>query len=648
MKIKYSFFFFLVIFCAKNSIAQKHELGNVTIEELNQKTHPIDSSASAAILFKTGETRYVYDRDGSWSILTEVKFKIKIYKKEGLEFANKSVNFYVGGNPDETINFKNAVTYNLVNGKIEKTKLKSDGEFTEEVNENYKLKKISMPQVKEGSIIEYSYILNSPFILKLDDYYFQAEIPIDYSEYVVYLPEYFIYKSVISGYEKVAVDSKQITTNDFKEVKYTYTIKDVPGIKPEGNIININNYTSVLKYELASVQYPNRPFTNISVSWEDVVKTIYDNDNFGKQLNTKSYFEQELDIVLKDAKTENEKIAIVFEFLKRKMTWNERYSVFTRDGVKKAYKQNTGNVAEINLMLVAMLRHAGISANPILLSTRRNGIAIYPNQTAYNYVVAGIEIENDVILLDATHKNAVIDQLPLRAVNWTGRIIRPQGSSNTIDLLRVRSSKENIYIMGEINSEGKIAGKIKRIMTEYNAQVHRDSYGGVAANSYLEKLESNYSGVEIDDYNVENIKELSKPVIEQYSFVDNNSVEIIGNKMYVSPLLFFTVADNPFKLESRKYPVDFNYPYQDSYTVSFKIPEGYEVDFLPKPTNFATESKEINFKYNISAATNTISLVVNFDVHTFFITPDQYNPLKDFYKFMIDKQKEKIILRKKQ
>lgn len=648
MKIKSTLIFLLLLFCSKYSFAQKYELGKVTIEELTQKKHPIDSSASAAILFKTGETRYVYERDGSWSILTEVKFKIKIYKKEGLEFANKSVAFYVGGNPDETINFKNAVTYNLVDGKIEKTKLKSDGEFTEEVNENYKLKKISMPQVKEGSIIEYSYILNSPFILKLDDFYFQAEIPTDYSQYVVYLPEYFIYKNVISGYERVTVDSKPITTNEFKEIKYIYTIKDVPAIKPEGNTININNYTTVLKYELASVQYPNRPATNISVNWDDVVKTIYDNDNFGKQLNTKSYFEQELALILKDAKTENEKIAIIFEFVKSKMTWNQRYSVFARDGVKKAYKQNTGNVAEINLMLVAMLRHAGISANPILLSTRKNGIAIYPNQTAFNYVVAGIEIENDVILLDATSKNAVIDVLPLRAVNWTGRIIRPQGSSNTIDLLRVRSSKDNIYIMGEINSEGKVTGKIKKIMTEYNAQLHRDSYGGVATNSYLEKLESNYPGVEIDDYKVENIQDLNKPVIEQYSFIDNNSVEIIGNKMYVSPLLFFTKAENPFKLESRKYPVDFNYPFQDSYIISFKIPEGYEVDFLPKPTNFATESKEINFKYNISAATNTISLVVNFDVHTFFITPDQYTPLKDFYKFMIDKQKEKIILRKKQ
>ncbi len=627
--------------------SQKYELGKVTVEELNQKTHPIDSSASAAILFKTGETKYVYDRDGSWSILTEIKFKIKIYKKEVLEFANKSVDFYIGGNPDETINFKNAITYNLVDGKIEKTKLKSDGEFTEEVNENFKLKKITMPQVKEGSIIEYSYILNSPYIMKLDDFYFQDEIPVDYAEYVVYLPEYFIYKSVILGYEKVDVDTKSITTNVFKEVKYVYTIKNAPAIKPEGQIININNYRSVLKYELASVQYPNRPIESISVSWDNVVKSIYDNANFGTQLKAKSYFEEELDVVLKDAKSENEKISMIFNFVKSKMTWNERNSVFTKEGVKKAYKQKTGNVAEINLMLVAMLRHAGINSNPILLSTRKNGIAIYPNQTAFNYVIAGIEVENDVWLLDATSKNAAINLLPLRAVNWTGRIIRLQGSSNEVDLLRTRPSKDNVYISGEINADGKISGKIKNIKTEYNALVHRDAYGGVATSSYLERLESIHPGVEVSDYKVENITDLYKPVIEQFSFLDSNSSEIIGDKIYVSPLLFFTVEENPFKLETRKYPVDFNFPFQDSYNISYKIPEGYEVDFLPKPTNFATENKDITFKYNISSTNNTISLVVNFDVSTFYVTPDQYTPLKDFYKFMIEKQKDKIILKKK-
>ena len=106
------------------------------------------------------------------------------------------------------------------------------------------------------------------------------------------------------------------------------------------------------------------------------------------------------------------------------MNWNNYYGINCNDGVRTAYKNNKGNVAEINLMLTAMLRYAGVEANPVLLSTRRNGIAMFPNRTAYNYVVAGVEVKDNVILLDATSKNAVVGLMPLRAVNWTGRIIR--------------------------------------------------------------------------------------------------------------------------------------------------------------------------------------------------------------------------------
>jgi hypothetical protein len=69
----------------------------------------------------------------------------------------------------------------------------------------------------------------------------------------------------------------------------------------------------------------------------------------------------------------------------------ERLLRLCNEGVKKAYKDKTGNVAEINLMLTAMLRYAGLNANPVLVSTRSNGIAIFPNRTAFNYVIAAVE-----------------------------------------------------------------------------------------------------------------------------------------------------------------------------------------------------------------------------------------------------------------
>jgi hypothetical protein len=52
----------------------------------------------------------------------------------------------------------------------------------------------------------------------------------------------------------------------------------------------------------------------------------------------------------------------VFNHVKN-LKWNGYYGYSCNDGVKKKYKDKTGNVAEINLMLTAMLRYANLNAN---------------------------------------------------------------------------------------------------------------------------------------------------------------------------------------------------------------------------------------------------------------------------------------------
>src|SRR5690606_12665800 len=110
--------------------------------------------------------------------------------------------------------------------------------------------------------------------------------------------------------------------------------------------------------------------------------------------------------VVVNKNTDSEKTEAIFDFVKNRMTWNERYGYDTRDGVEKAYANRTGNVAEINLMLVAMLRMAGLEANPVLLSTRKNGKAPFPSRMRLNYVIASVMVDNKLQLLDATYKLA--------------------------------------------------------------------------------------------------------------------------------------------------------------------------------------------------------------------------------------------------
>jgi Domain of Unknown Function with PDB structure (DUF3857) len=676
--MKFNKFFLLFIFfiCSSKSIAQNFELGKVTIAELQEKRHPKDSSANAAVLFKKGEVNFQYnDTEEAFFMHTTVKVKIKIYKKEGFDEADQFVSYYIGGEIKDVVNFENAITYNLVDGKIEKTKLKKEGEFNENINKKWNRKKITMPNVKEGSIIEFQYTIKSKRIAEMKDWYFQSDLPVNYSEFKTSVPEYFVYKSNQRGFvfPKVVVEKNQksfaiktreenlnngrvgtfgtlaastFTTYkiDYTETKSVYTATDLPAMKEEGYVNNINNYTSAVSHELESVQYPNRPFKLYSTDWKSVTKTIHDDSDFGQELEKTNYFESDLNLILKGLTTPEEKIIAVFNFVKTKVKWDNSFGIFCSNGVKKAYTDKIGNVAEINLMLTSMLRYAGLEANPVLISTRSNGIAYYPTIAAFNYVVSAVDVSGDLVLLDATEKYSNINILPFRDLNWIGRLVKKDGTTTEVDLMPKKLSNDVVTLNYSVNSAGLVSGKVRRQMTDFNALLYRKRVEDVVEETYLEKLENENDKIEIKEYQRTNEKDINLPVSEIFSFTSSNSTEVIGGKIYINPMLFYASHENPFKQEVREYPVDFGFPFMDKYAINIQIPEGYKIESMPISSNFSTVDNIGSFKFMTSASGNTIQVSIVSQMNTPIVSSEYYAVLKEFYKTMIDKQNEKIVL----
>ncbi|CAA9199944.1 hypothetical protein FLA105534_02884 [Flavobacterium bizetiae] len=661
----------LLLFISKVT-GQEFKLGKVSIAELQQKVHPKDSSAAAAILYKKGKTRLEYDVNNGFLTVTEVETRIKIYKKEGYDWANQNVLYYNESDFKEKVSFSDAVTYNLVDGKIEKTKLKSDGVFDEVVNKYRARKKITMPNIKEGSVIEFSYIIRTPSDRVIREWDFQTSIPVNYSEFKTYIPEYYVFNSRQKGYvfPKIitAKESKTIVFQNkertggggfsavktdysvqnvnYTETQTTYVAVDFPAMKDEAFVNNIDNYTSSIQHELSMTKFPQAETKLYSVDWDAVVKTIYKYDDFGSELNKTGYFEEDLKKKLEGKNTSEEKILVVFNHVKENVKWNDYFGYNCDSGVKKAYKEKTGNIADINLMLTAMLRYAGLTANPVLVSTRSNGISIFPNRTAFNYVIAAVETPNGNVLLDASDKFSTPNVLPFRALNWYGRLIRKDGSSEEVDLMPKKSSNDVVFMNYSIDAEGKITGKTRRQCTDYNAMITRDNVSGLKEDEYLEKLENKNNKIEISDYSRTNEKDLLLPIIESYSFTGNNLCEVIGGKIYISPMLFFTNEKNPFKQDVREYPVDFGFPFTDKYNITLQIPEGFTAEVLPEPVVMNMEDNLGSFKFNIAPAGNGLQINIQHQINEAIVSTEKYEMLKEYYKNMIAKQTEKIVLKR--
>ncbi len=280
-----------------------------------------------------------------------------------------------------------------------------------------------------------------------------------------------------------------------------------------------------------------------------------------------------------------------------------------------------------------------------MVSTRSNGIALFPNRTAFNYVIVAVEDKDSVTLLDATSKYAQPNILPFRALNWLGTLIREDGSVQSIDLMPQTISREQISMNYSISADGSAKGKIRRMYSDYNAQIFRQKNMGAKEDDYIERIENELK-IEISEYSRPEVNDLKQPVMETFSFTGTNLCDIAGDKIYFSPLLFFATIQNPFVQEKREYPVDFGFPHQDKYMISIDIPDGYEIESTPATASIQTERGICGFKYSIQPNGNKIQLIFSQDIMLPIVNSTDYETLKNVFQMLVSKQTEKIILKK--
>jgi hypothetical protein len=407
---------------------------------------------------------------------------------------------------------------------------------------------------------------------------------------------------------------------------------------------NIDNYRVSIYNELERTQFPDEKPWDYSSTWEGVAKSIFRDNNFGKQLEERDFLMQDIKLILKDIE-DKKKLNVIFEFVKNRMNWNKEYGYFTDKGVKKAYLEKTGNCAEINFILIDMLKLAGIEANSVLTSTIDHGIPVYPNRTVFNYVVAAVEIEGKQVLLDATQKYTTQNILPLHSLNWTGRLIRANGTSEEINLSPSFQSNVNTSVLANVNAQGQVSGKLRIQNTDYEAYSFREKNNLMSQETYLDKLENELGGVLVTDYKVDNREtDLMNPVSETFSFVSNNHCERIGGKLFLNPLLFFAFQKNPFVMEKRQMPLYFGFPKQTRYNLSLEIPDGYEVESLPKALKIATEGNTAVFSIISAVTGRKIQVSIISEINKTVIAPEYYMGIKKFFQEMIATQNEKIVL----
>lgn len=676
------FSFIMIIGLMFTSQAQKApvKFGDIDKADLEMTVYEKDSSASAVVLFDFGYSHFIYTDKNGFQLVFERHTRIKIFNKDGYDWANVSIPVYHDDYEDkENVGTIKAYTYNLNNGNVVKEMLSNSAKFNEETGPNWSQIKFAMPNVKEGSIIEYKYSITSDFLYNFRNWQFQYTIPVLWSEYIAQIPEYFFYNMKLKGFEDLFINEKETNNKKFiftylpksgigttrrekggvggfdvKSNDRRWVAKDVPAFRKENYMTASSDFLSMIEFELACILYPEKPVKNFSSSWETINTKLLQNNDNGRQGYARlldggsSFMKEQIGLINNKYNNPSEKMLAAFDFVKNHMKWDGHHGIYVRKSLRKTYKEKSGSVADINLLLTMILQKLDFDAHPVVLSTRKNGFIhpSHPSISSFNYVVACVIYGDNQFLLDATDPLNVVNMLPHKCLNGRGRLVRKEEP----DWVNLYTDKPKLTVSISdfvISENGVISGKSKSFRMNYAAfSLRKDIEEATNEDEFIEKLEKNKNGLKVSSYTFENLKDLYEPVNIVLDVQIDNQVEVMGDMMFFSPLLYDQWKESPFKLEKRLYPVDYGYKIEETNIYKYTIPAGYVVDEKPESIALSLLGGEGKFTYNVSVAGNTIQIMSIFNINKSQFLPEEYKALKNFYNQVIAKHAEQIILKK--
>jgi hypothetical protein len=635
-------FFFLPSYSQKSPI----KFGVIPLEDLKMTVYPQDTSASAVVLTDYGEV-YLSINDVASSLVFERHIRIKILTKEGLNYANAQIPLYHAGSLEERVASLKASTYNLENGRIVESKMGKEGIFKEKFNRNINLHKFTLPNVKEGSVIEYSYKINSEALANFPDWTFQRDIPIRHSEFWAIIPEFLFFEKYMQGYVSAEYEPVPKNYPDYSATGHHWTIKNVPAFKEEPFMTSEEDYISRVKFALSHISFPGRAVVEIMGSWGKLNSQLIEDPDFGKAISGNSFLKKIVDEVTAGKTDPLQKIEAIHQYVKQSVEWTGEKDKYA-DSFKKVMESKKGTAADINLLLASMLEKADINVEPILLSTRDHGFIrrSYPMSEQFNYVICLVTLpDNKTVFLDATNKFLPVNVLPEYCLNGEGMVVS-EARNRWINIETKTKAKTIINSEFTLGEAGELKGKLQFIRDGYDACAARKSYSSKGEDTYIKDFLSGKTW-EVGKTQFENIEDPKVTLKETHELTLPEHTESSGDVIYINPFVTGGVDHNPFKSEERMYPVDFGSQKEKMHMFKLVLPEGYVFDEIPQSKVFMLPDNAARYTFNVIQSGNTLNILSNLQINRNMFLQNEYPMLREFYNQVLAKQAEQIVVKKK-
>jgi len=629
--------------------------GDIPRTDLEMKSYAPDSNASAVILCDYGESHY----NDLLNIEYTRHLRVKILTPKGYTFGTQTVRLYTN-NRIETLHDVEGITYSLdERGNVVKSELQQNDIFREKIDDKNSRFKFTLPGLKPGCVLEIRYIIESKDPWRMRDWFFQCSEPTRWSEYRIRFPKAFIYNAVTRGYERYVIndirDTIQVFAGDAqdllsetgsKAVIRRWAVQNAPAIRDEPFMTTTDDYINRVYIQLGSYKFARQFQKKILKSWSVLAQELLDNEYFGDKIDKTIKIKKLAAEVTAHAVSSQEKMASLYYWVASNIVWSGNETAFGYQKVNDVLESKKGSSAEINFLLLSLLKSADIQCDPVILSTRENGKIQewYPLLSQFNYVIACAEIDSLVYYLDATDPLRPIGLLPAKILNTRGLIVDKTGQE-WVTFSTPKHFTNNSFAMAALKEDGTLSGTVDDTYREYAALANRRNLKDKKEKDILkEALNIEQFGITVDSAHIENKDSIDLPLKYKAWISSSDYAQGTGDVLYINPHFLHRSTENPFKTEVRKFPVD--YSYQRSYTASLllTIPEDFEVKETLQNRMFTLGSNLATYKRLVQVDGNQIQLIGDLEIRSTVITPEYYAKLKDFYAQIVSAESEQLVL----
>jgi hypothetical protein len=649
--------------------------GKISDYELKMTSYEQDTSAAAVVLYETTNISYnVSPAAGVRYPITQHKFyyiKYKVLSQEGTDIANFEIPYYHTNSLKETISGINASSYNLINGKKVETKLKKQQIFDEQMSENNRKIKFSVPNVQAGSVVEIKYTTVSNMPYTIDPIRFQHKYPLVYGYAYVAIPEYYRFNTSGQGYHSIAVSKS--TSSASSQYGYSVTtgttVKDkeqgtatitynqeivecvaenIPALKDENFVWYLSDYRTAINFELAGYNWPGEMYKPVGETWASINKTLKDTD-FSSNLKAANPFKAEIQSILATSTNEMERITAIHRLVMSKIRWDETYRLIGPliwGNVRSVTDKGSGSSAEINFILNSALVDAGFKTDAILLNPRQFGRLplLKPSLDKINAFIIRVTLsDGSFVYLDGTNRFSAPNVLPSSLMVDKARIYGIDSDKDGwVNLTNLTNNIIQSRMTAQLQDDGKLSGSIDRTyLNVMSMNKRRDNFLAESEEEYIENLEEE-DGIEISEYFFSDTN--TKTVNEKYNF--SMQARTAGNLIYLNASIFPFIGKNLLTEQERKLPIEF--PYTENYIINcmISIPEGYKIEELPKATRLTACNNGVSFQYSANLNEGVLSISLIYKMNRILYSVAEYPDLREFFGMVSSISMSNIVLKK--